>query len=135
MPRLVVAAAIVALSCAGAQAQNCGTKLEGARTLEAPKHTLVFRTEPAKITVGRHFAVDVVVCAKAGGAAADRVKIDAHMPEHRHGMNYKPSIKALGDGRFRADGLMFHMPGRWEFLFDIESKGGSERLTSSMALR
>lgn len=135
MPRLVIAAAIVALSCAGAQAQNCGAKLEGARTLEAPKHILVFRTEPAKITVGRHFAVDVVVCAKAGGAAADRVKIDAHMPEHRHGMNYKASIKALGDGRFRADGLMFHMPGRWEFLFDIESKGGSERLTSSMALR
>ncbi len=135
MRRSAFVAGVLALCCGSAQAQTCGTDLAGAKALEAPAHTLVFRTEPAKIAVGRHFAVEVVVCPKAGGGAAERVRIDAHMPEHRHGMNYKPSIKTLGSGRFRADGMMFHMPGRWEFLFDIDGKGGSERVTSSMVLR
>ncbi len=46
-------------------------------------------------------------------------------------MNYKPSISRVGNepGRFRADGLMFHMPGRWELAFDL---GGGERLTRSL---
>ena len=32
-------------------------------------------------------------------------------------MNYRPTVQALGDGRFTAEGLVFHMPGRWRFLF------------------
>jgi hypothetical protein len=28
-------------------------------------------------------------------------------------MNYRPTIRALGGDRYAADGLMFHMPGRW----------------------
>jgi hypothetical protein len=135
MQRPAIIAGVLALCCAGAQAQTCGADLAGAKALEASSHTLKFRTEPAKIAVGRHFAVEVVVCPKSGSADAAQVKIDAHMPDHRHGMNYKPTIKTLGGGRFRADGMMFHMPGRWEFLFDIEGKNGSERLTSSMVLR
>jgi len=34
-------------------------------------------------------------------------------------MNYRPSVKALGNGRHTADGLMFHMPGRWRLLFSV----------------
>jgi hypothetical protein len=135
MPRLAVATISVALCCAAGHAQGCGADLAGAKTLEAANQTLMFRTEPTKIVVGRHFAIDVVVCPKAGVAPPEQVIVDAHMPEHRHGMNYKPSIKALGGGRFRADGMMFHMPGRWEFRFEIEGKGGREQLTSSMVLR
>ena len=41
------------------------------------------------------------------------------MPDHRHGMNYTPAIRALGSGRFRAEGLLLHMPGRWEFVFRV----------------
>jgi hypothetical protein len=52
------------------------------------------------------------------------------MPEHRHGMNYKPGIRPVGAGRFRAEGLMFHMPGRWEFVFDL----GGERLADSVRM-
>ena len=32
-------------------------------------------------------------------------------------MNYKPTMHALGDGRFVTEGLMFHKPGRWRFSF------------------
>lgn len=135
MPRIVIAAAILAIGCADGKAQKCGADLAGAKALEAPEHILFFRTDPAKIAVGRHFGIDIVVCAGASAAKIERISIDGFMPEHRHGMNYKPSIKALGSGRFRADGMMFHMPGRWEFRFDIQDKNGSERLTSSLVLR
>lgn len=135
MARLLIAVGMLALIAVNAQAQSCGVEPAGAKQIDSPQLTLSFRTEPPKIAVGKHFAVEVVVCPKAGGAAADRIKIDAVMPDHRHGMNYKPSIKSLGDGRFRADGMMFHMPGRWEFQFDVEGKDGNERLTSSMVLR
>jgi cytochrome c peroxidase len=43
------------------------------------------------------------------------------MPEHRHGMNYAPEVKPLGPGRWRAEGLMFHMPGKWEFVFEVRA--------------
>ena len=48
-------------------------------------------------------------------------------PAHRHGMNYRPSISALGGGRFRAEGLLFHMPGRWELVFELRADGKTER--------
>jgi hypothetical protein len=41
------------------------------------------------------------------------------MPAHRHGMNYKTSVSGKGSGRYRVEGLMFHMPGHWEFAFDV----------------
>ncbi len=80
--------------------------------------------------VGRHFALELRVC------PADAVleRVDAVMPEHRHGMNYRPSLKALGDGRWRAEGLMFHMPGRWELRLDVAKDGRTERLRESVVL-
>ena len=53
------------------------------------------------------------------------------MPEHRHGMNYKASIKPAAGGRYRADGLMFHMPGRWEIIFEVRAAGRTDRVTQS----
>lgn len=84
----------------------------------------------APIAVGRHFALDLRVC------PADAVleRVDAVMPEHRHGMNYRPSVKALGDGRWRAEGLMFHMAGRWELRLDVAQGGRTERLREAIVL-
>jgi hypothetical protein len=50
-------------------------------------------------------------------------------------MNYRPSLKALGEGRWRADGLMFHMAGRWELIFDVEAGARRERLVDSVVLK
>ena len=43
------------------------------------------------------------------------------MPEHRHGMNYKPEISAMGDGLYEGRGFLFHMPGRWEITVSVYS--------------
>ncbi len=117
-----------ALICKGAGA--CEPGLEGTR-LESPRFVLAFK--PEAIAVAQHFALEVAVCSKTS-AVAESVKIDAQMPEHRHGMNYAPEVKPLGPGRWRAEGLMFHMPGKWEFVFEIRAAGRSDRLASAFSL-
>jgi hypothetical protein len=91
---------------------------------------VLYRTLPAAIEVGRHFSVDALVCADTGPAVLARV--DAHMPEHRHGMNYRATLAARGGGRYVAEGLLFHMPGRWQLVFDVERAGQRTRLTSEV---
>ena len=119
---------------AAAQAAACTPDFKGALTVESARYTLAWRTQPAAIPVGRHFAIDFVVCPKAGVPMPKSLRIDAQMPEHRHGMNYKAGLKAEGGGRYRAEGLMFHMPGRWELLFEL---GGEpiERLVAAVVLK
>lgn len=119
-----------ALFGVAAQALACDLPGGEARRIESTHYALAYRTQPAQVAVGEHFAVEIRVCAKGGAALPGAVGVDAWMPEHRHGMNYKPGLTALGDGRFRAQGLMLHMPGRWEFVFDVSG----ERLADSVRL-
>jgi hypothetical protein len=81
--------------------------------------TASVRPTPKAIQVGEPFGLEIALCklGVAGPPALQRV--DAEMPAHRHGMNYRPTLVALGGGRWRADGLMFHMPGRWDVTLDI----------------
>jgi cytochrome c peroxidase len=125
--RLALAAAGLALAGAAAA---CVPPLEGTR-LESPRFVLAFKPEP--IAVAQHFALEVAICSKSA-AAAESIRVDAHMPEHRHGMNYAPALKPLGTGRWRAEGLMFHMPGKWELVFEIRAAGRTDRLAHNLQL-
>jgi hypothetical protein len=90
--------------------------------------TLAIVPERWPIVVGQHFSVEVVLCADQPGAALPTLLgLDADMPAHRHGMNYRASIEPLGAGRYRAQGLMFHMPGRWRFTAELAEPGGATR--------
>ena len=109
-------------------AQAC--ELSPGTRVESQRVALSYRTIPPKISVGEQFVLELSACQKPGAALPGRVKLDAYMPEHRHGMNYRPSLKPLGDGRYRSEGWLFHMPGRWDFIFDL----GGERLTHSVRI-
>jgi len=130
--RCTLAAILLAPTIAAAQA--CSAVLPGGKQVESPRYSIGFRTQPERVAVGKHFSVELAVCPKAGAQSPESVRVDAHMPEHRHGMNYKAEVVAAPGGRFRAEGLMFHMPGRWEFIFDVRSGGRTDRLTQSLAL-
>ena len=99
-----------------------GTRIENERM------AISYRTVPAMIAVGQPFVLELAACGKRGEPDLGRVKLDAHMPEHRHGMNYRAKVVPLDKGRFHSEGWLFHMPGRWEFIFDF----GAERLTHSV---
>ena len=128
--RRCIAAAFAAAAFEAA-AQGCDAP--GTR-LESDRYVVVYRTRPAKLAVGEHFAIDALVCSKGRSAAPAGLRVDATMPEHRHGMNYRATVAAKGGGRYVAEGLLFHMPGRWQLLFDVETRGGSERLASDIVL-
>lgn len=104
---------------AGAAPGGCAAQLVGPsrQVAEGSGLTVVFAPRPWPLPVGRHFALDIVVCAAPGTALPATLRVDADMPAHQHGMNYRTTVRALGEGRFTAEGLMFHMPGRWRFLF------------------
>ena len=125
--RLFLAALGLVLSGA---AGACTPALEGTR-LESARFVLAFK--PPRVSVAEHFALELAVCAKSG-ASVESIKVDAHMPEHRHGMNYAAQLKPLGPGRWRAEGLMFHMPGKWEFVFEIRAAGKTDRLAHPLHL-
>jgi len=108
-------------------AQACELPGGAAQSVKSQTYTVLYRTAPLR--VGEHFAVEFAVC-----PAPESVRVDAWMPDHRHGMNYKPTVVALGGGRYRADGLMLHMAGRWEFVFELRSGGRTERLAHSVRL-
>ncbi len=118
-----------------AAGEDCRPELAGAARIESKGYVLAYRTEPAKIRIGEHFMVDFIICAKDASVAPTAVRVDATMPEHRHGMNYRPSVTRRGPHQFRAEGLLFHMPGRWDFSFEVQGAGTHERITHAVTVR
>jgi hypothetical protein len=102
----------------------------GARLQSGPVQ-LAWRAEPEPIAVSRPFALLVTLCP----VDARLLRVDATMPEHRHGMNYRPSLQALGDGVWRVEGLLWHMSGRWELRLDVEAAGVTHTLRQSVTLQ
>ena len=131
----IIACAALCLPLDAAAAGACGSALSGStRTIDGTRYTVVFKTVPEPVKVGTHFAVDFAVCPRAAAEAPTAVRVDANMPAHRHGMNYRPVVTAKSGELFRAEGLLFHMPGRWDLTFDVEGGGGTERLASTLQL-
>ena len=99
---------------------------DGVRTIEGQRHVVSWRA-PAPLPLAQFFAIDVAACAR-DGSRIGLLRVDATMPEHGHGMNYRPTVESLGDGRFRAGGLLLHMPGRWQLSFAV----GGETLRAAL---
>jgi hypothetical protein len=97
-------------------------------------YMVAFRPEPMRIEVGEPFSLLFNVCTK-NDKPAELVAVDAQMPEHKHGMNYRPTIVSLGNGRYRVDGMVFHMPGRWELAIDVRAGEESERLSHEFIVK
>ena len=132
--KIITALMVSACALHAAAAPSCRTGLRGSQAIESGHYVVAYRTQPAKIVVGKHFSIEIMTCAKGNAPAPSGVTVDAFMPDHGHGMNYKATVRAMADARFRADGLMFHMPGRWDLMFDVQGAGGVERLTRSIVL-
>jgi len=91
----------------------------------------IWRTEPAAPRVSTPFTVVVTLCP----ARAELLQVDAHMPEHRHGMNYRPLLRAQGPGQWHAQGMVWHMPGTWELVLSLRLDGQPHRLRQAVEQR
>jgi hypothetical protein len=91
---------------------------------------VVYRLSGDAIPRGKPFTIDAwVFAADAPELPRTDVELtmDAAMPEHGHGMNRVPRIERRRDGRFHAEGMLFHMPGKWELYFDVTRGPVTER--------
>lgn len=109
----------------------CPLPPEAGERLDSGPVQLAWRADPGPIAVGRPFALIVTLCP----AEARLLRVDATMPEHRHGMNYRPSLQPLGGGVWRAEGLLWHMAGRWELRLDVELAGATHTLRPAVNLQ
>ncbi len=95
---------------------------------------------PAELPrVRKRFTLEVQV-APAGdrSAAVCALLIDAQMPEHLHGMNVAPTIvldaPSPSGSHATAEGMLFHMSGRWEVDLDIDDGTTCERAQWNITL-
>ena len=124
-------AAPLLLAVAGWARGACLVPPEAGEALAMGPVQLAWRAEGGPIAVSRPFALLVTLCP----AGARLVHVTATMPEHRHGMNYRPSVQELGEGRWRAEGLLWHMGGRWELRLDVEAAGTTHTLRQTVVLQ
>ena len=133
---LALLAGTVGFVAGGVPRAGAGAPCEGAPGFEPRGRAsgdgtaVVFRTVPPTIAIGTHFTLEAIVC--AGTAPAQLTRVDAQMPEHRHGMNYRPTLAAKAPGHYIAEGFLFHMPGRWQLVFDVDTNGRRTRLTTDV---
>jgi hypothetical protein len=100
----------------------------GSETQNAPKvHVTV-----DEIPLAQPFSILITVC---DNTDVSEMRVDALMPAHQHGLNYTPKVTALGDGVFRVDNMLFHMPGLWELQVDVGFGDRSVSYTSNIMLK
>jgi len=99
------------------------------------KNRVLLKNVDLPVAIGKPFTVQLAVCAD-NSKTVQRVSIDATMPAHKHGMNYKPDIKEIETGsKYKASGMFFHMPGQWQISVDIYSVAGGERFLLNVPAR
>jgi hypothetical protein len=126
--------ALALAAAARASASACPTPEQGFGRVRAGGTEIAVRWEP-ELKLGQFLTAEVVACSPTGAATIETIAIDATMPAHGHGMNYRPKAERIGASHYRFTGLMLHMPGIWQFTFDITQGGRRTRLTHEVNLR
>ena len=132
----VIAAVLLLMAAAETlpdKAWACSAE-QGFHRLTTKDAEVAYRFDPPSLKVGQFFAAEVIACRAPGGEPVRDVKIDATMPAHGHGMNYRPSSTRTGDGRYRFRGLMLHMPGAWQITVDLVQATKRTRLIDKIDL-
>lgn len=94
---------------------------------------VAWRPVAGPLPVSEPCAIDLRITDAAGRPLEDRVEVvfDAEMPHHGHGMNVEPRVTRRDDV-WLVEGVLLHMPGRWEASVDVAIDGEIERAQWTM---
>ncbi len=99
-------------------------------------YRLTLKPVGGAIPVNEYFDLDIEVLTSFGQELAFPIEleVDAGMPQHNHGMNVKPQIKALGNGHFRVEGMLWHMLGLWKVTVMVKRGVMHQRATVDIVI-
>lgn len=103
---------------------------------DSGEYLVTFLSTPDPIPLNEIYSLTVTV-RDSEGLALDEdygVLIDGFMPAHGHGMNTEPEVTALGEGRYLAENMRFHMPGEWVVYVDVVTGETVDRTTFDVLL-
>jgi hypothetical protein len=110
---------------------HCQDSAGALALLEGQKVKVLLERPRSSVQVSQAFNLIAHICPKEDGASVTRATLDASMPEHQHGMNYKPKLQlsggsgqaVLGTRQLSAQGMVFHMPGKWQIELQVFGRG------------
>jgi hypothetical protein len=111
-------------------------QIEGKNRLTDTGMYRVYTHPPSRIDMNRYQTWGIYI-EDAAGNALDGVslKVNADMPAHGHGLLSNPQIKpGSAPGRYRVEGLRFHMPGYWEIRLQMRYLGKQDGLVLPVEL-
>jgi len=100
-------------------------------------YSIAFSPPSTSMPLNQYFDMDVLVKGPTEQFLAYPVtlKIDAGMKAHNHGMNVNPKVIRLGNGHFKVEGMMFHMPGKWFLRFFIYRGAMSDKAELNVVIQ
>lgn len=128
---------------------------------EAGKYRLTWQSLPSPVPMGDLFVVETTLKDKEGKPLENgTVRVDARMPAHGHGMATRPlaalpvcaesraeaELRAAVEagslpegcsypgGKYKMEGMKFHMPGEWTIRFDVTGPAGADHAELRYAL-
>ncbi len=131
---IALVAAILATAALASNALACPAAEQGFQRLASGDAEVAYRWDPAELKVGRFFAAEVVACKAPSSEPVREIRIDATMPAHGHGMNYRPAAAQSAPGHYKFTGLMLHMAGTWRVTIDLVQGAKRTRLMHEVKL-
>jgi len=89
---------------------------------------------PDAVLLGQPFDIEFLTC-DDNATPVNNVTVAATMPAHNHGMNYSPVVTPAGDNRFKATGMLFHMPGQWRISLETAGADKTDRFAVEISVK
>lgn len=99
------------------------------------RYLAAIESEADPVPEGEMHSWILVLAAPDGTPVSDAdVVVDGGMPDHGHGLPTEPGVSALGDGRYRVEGVRFNMAGHWVLRFAISAEPGEDEVAFNVVL-
>lgn len=105
-------------------------------TSDATHFLVTFESELQPITINRIHSWILSVQSRNGQAVGNaEITVQGGMPKHDHGLPTEPrASENLGDGRYRIEGMRFHMNGSWRIRISIDDGSHRDDVTITLEL-
>ncbi len=99
-------------------------------------YKISFEAELDPIEINKIHAWVITVRTSSGDAVTTAdISVLGGMPLHDHGMPTRPRVTDyLGDGRYRLEGMRFHMNGHWEVSVTVKADGKIDTVVITLDL-